>query len=480
MQSRSRSRRVTFGLGVAAQLRGRVNKHAWPDRLSLIVTWNAECVPVQTRLCGRHWAPVVLAALATAVALGVPLQMAGQAVARIEPFEGRMSPVPINGVTFIRDDWKAPIWSIPLAFDFMREATAERKIIVVGTLSDYSGPNTPRYVRAARQALAVADCVLFVGARASACLRAKESADDPLFAFPSLRKASTFLSTYLRPGDLVLLKGSVRSDHLERLVLALSESVACWRTACGRAYFCQACSLLHQPASAQEVESPDDRTGEISEGAGKSPSSNDRAIVVVVGLGNADEQYSGTRHNVGRAALDVLAERLGGTWKRYGSMAMISDVEWDQTSIALAKLAGTINETGPVLQRLAHELRFTLDQCILLHDDLDLPIGAVRARYRGGDGGHRGVQSVIQTFQNDKVRRVKIGIGKPRDGQSVADFVLTPFLASEAAFIAGANREAAARVLDLIHEASVSARNDAPSSPSRLSVYARRHVDESP
>ena len=157
-----------------------------------------------------------------------------------------MNPVRLaDGVTFMRDDWKSPFWSIAIAFDFMRQARATRKIIVMGTISDYSGPYTPRYVKIAREALAAADCVLFVGPRASACLRAKRSANDQLFAFLSLKNAADYLAGYLRPGDLVLLKGAVRTDHLERLILSRTANVECWRLACGRMYFCNICTLLH-------------------------------------------------------------------------------------------------------------------------------------------------------------------------------------------------------------------------------------------
>lgn len=219
MQSRCAGRTITYGLNENAMLRGEAINAAWPNRLSFTVRWNGQTARVQTQLCGSHWVPVVLAALATCVALGVPLEAAAAAVADEKPYEGRMSPVELgDGVTFIRDDWKAPFWTIAPTCDFMRQARATRKVIVMGTISDFSGPDTKGYVKVARQALAVADCVLFIGSKASACLRAKRDANDQLFAFPSIRNASSFLEAYLQPGDLVLLKGSTRADHLERLI----------------------------------------------------------------------------------------------------------------------------------------------------------------------------------------------------------------------------------------------------------------------
>ena len=180
MRSQFPGRTVTFGLSGEAMLRGDAVQSVWPSRFSLTTTWNGESVHVQTQLCGTHWATAVLAALATGVALGVPLTVAAEAVASVEPFEGRMAPVVVDGITFIRDDWKAPLSTVEPAFEFMRQANATRKVIVVGTISDYQGDSTRRYVEIGQMALAVADCVVFVGPRASAALRAKSDPKDEL------------------------------------------------------------------------------------------------------------------------------------------------------------------------------------------------------------------------------------------------------------------------------------------------------------
>ena len=457
MQSQFSGRTITYGMNDDAMLRGEAITSSWPDRLSFTVTWNGQSVRVQTQLCGSHWVPVVLAALATGVALGVPLEVAAAAVARVEPFEGRMSPVQgDDGVTFMRDDWKAPFWTIAPTFHFMQQARATRKVVVIGTISDYIGDSSRRYVEIARQALAVADCVLFVGPRASACLRAKQDASDQLFAFPSLRNASTFLSGYLRSGDLVLLKGSTRTDHLERLILVRTGGVECWRAACGRMYFCNDCSLVHEASDPEPIKTiartsparPETIANEDAASAGDQPT------LVVVGLGNPGERYTGTPHNVGQRVVDILAQRFTGTWAREGDFAMVAHTHWQGRPICLMKLLTLINDAGPTLLPLARELGFNVKECIFVHDDLDLPIGTIRTRQRGGDGGHRGVQSIVQAFQDDKFRRIKIGIGKPGADQSVADYVLTPFPLEQHAAVDAANHAAANRVMELIRQES--------------------------
>ena len=454
MQSKNAGRTITFGLTREAMLRGDEIQSVWPKRLSLNVIWNGESMHVQTQLCGTHWAPTLLAALATGVALGVPLAVAAAAVATVKPFEGRMAPFVINGITFIRDDWKAPLSTMGPAFDFMRQAIAVRKVIVIGTISDYQGDSTRRYVEIGQLALAVADCVLFVGPRALAGLRAKRDANDEIMAFASLRDASTFLSGYLRPGDLVLLKGSHKADHMQRLIVALTSNIQCWRSDCGRLQSCETCDLLHFPSGQNATEKLATVLPIVTELIPITAHSSEanRLPVVIIGLGNPEAGRVDTPHNVGYRAVEILAHRLAQDWVAEGDLAMVVRGDLLGVSICLIKSLAPMNDIGPALFRMAKDLSFDVHQCILVHDDLTLPLGAVRARMRGSDGGHRGVRSILQAFQDDKFRRVKIGVGQPREGQSVIDYVLTPFPTEQHAVIATANLTAADRIVELIRE----------------------------
>lgn len=454
MQSQFPGRTVTFGLSGDAMMRGDAIQSIWPDRLSLTARWNGESVHVKTQLCGTHWAPTLLAALATGVALGVPLTVAAEAVASVEPFEGRMAPVAIDGITFIRDDWKAPLSTIEPAFDFMRQANATRKVIVIGTISDYQGDSTRRYVEIGQLALTIADCVVFVGPRASASLRAKRDANDELRAFASLRDASTYLSGYLRPGDLVLLKGSHKADHMQRLILDRTTNVQCWRSDCGRMQSCDTCDLLHVPsgpqAAAELATTPPAELELMPVDA--SLRDGTRSTVVVIGLGNPQAGLVDTPHNVGYRAVEVLAQRLAINWVTEGDFAMVARGELHGLPIFLIKPLNPMNESGPALLQIAKQFSFDVHQCILVYDDLDLPIGAVRARMRGGDGGHRGVRSILQAFQDDRFRRVKIGVGQPKEDQSAIDYVLEPFSLDQRAAVDVANRTAADRIVELMRQ----------------------------
>ena len=151
--------------------------------------------------------------------MDLPLELAADALAAVEPPPARMSPVVLNGVTFIRDDVKAPLWTIDAAFAFLAQARVARKLAVIGTISDYFGSTSRAYRRAAEGALAVADEVLFVGPNARRALNARGDGRLPLHAFETVDGAVEHLRANLRRHDLVLVKGS-ETDRLARILQA--------------------------------------------------------------------------------------------------------------------------------------------------------------------------------------------------------------------------------------------------------------------
>jgi aminoacyl-tRNA hydrolase len=434
---------ITFGLHPEADVRAESVSAAWPDRLSFTMIHAGRGVPVQTQLCGAHWVSAALAAVAVGVALGVSLEESAQALGTIASFQGRMSPLALpNGVTVIRDDWKASIHTIPPALDFLKQARAPRKIAILGTIADTMGDAGAIYVKMARLALEAGDFVIFIGPRAFAALRAKKGAGDGrLRAFGSVKAATEFLDGFLRPGDLVLLKGSNTADHLYRIVLSRVRPVACWREDCKKNGFCDTCSLLQIPSDppvssavrAQEL-TDEETSGQVTPPAR-----------IILGLGNPGEQYAGTPHNVGQAAVERLAQSLDAVWQADG-VVLRADATFHGEPILLVKLGSPINHSGPALEVLTQRLGVTPDRCILIHDDLDLPLGAVRVRMRGSDGGHRGVRSILETFQTDMIPRVKIGVKRPGGKRPAAEAVLTPFREEERPVIEVAMEEALKRL----------------------------------
>ncbi len=266
LADRTSARVLSFGVDPSAELHAAEISSGWPSPLSFLAIHGEERVQVSTRLHGNHLVGSALAALAVGLAFGLPLREAAAVLATAAPTPRRMTVVSTpDGVTFVRDDFKAPADSVPEVLRFLGQATAARRVAVFGRLADFPGRSRPVYTTAFRRAAATVDAVVFVGQRAvelwgehtnnTAAVQqriryalgltqetAMPGAD--LFVFGTVDAAGDFLDGYLRSGDLVLLKGSGPHDHLERIMLRRQQPVDCRRTACGRMNCCDDCELL--------------------------------------------------------------------------------------------------------------------------------------------------------------------------------------------------------------------------------------------
>lgn len=251
MAARTGGRVVTYGLAPEADIRGSDVASRWPNRLSLTVSHGESRVHVATQLVGEHWATSVLAAIACGVACGLDLETCAEAVARTAPVFGRYSVHAIEGgPAFVLDSIKAPSWTIPSSLSFVASASAPRKTIVFGTISDYAGNAGRVYRRVTREALAAADRVMFVGPHAGHVARlGKDTGDNRLFSFETAYAASNFLAREALPGELIYIKASRNADHLERIMLAQQEEVVCWRQQCHKLWNCFDCKQYHRPSA---------------------------------------------------------------------------------------------------------------------------------------------------------------------------------------------------------------------------------------
>jgi PTH1 family peptidyl-tRNA hydrolase len=170
---------------------------------------------------------------------------------------------------------------------------------------------------------------------------------------------------------------------------------------------------------------------------------------VVVGLGNPGPEYENTRHNVGQRVLDALAARLRGTYTRTGDTVWAA-VRWRGDTVHLVKPQAFMNVTGPAVRRALARLGAEAFELVLVYDDIDLPLGTIRVRMKGGHGGHNGVRSVIDTLGTEEIRRVKVGIGRPEHKGDVPDHVLSTFDDAELPVVESAVAAAADRVLELV------------------------------
>lgn len=151
---------------------------------------------------------------------------------------------------------------------------------------------------------------------------------------------------------------------------------------------------------------------------------------LVVGLGNPGPDYAGHRHNVGAVVLDLLAARLGARLKAHRARADVVEGRLGGpggTPVVLARPRSYMNDSGGPVAALARFYRVPPDRLVVVHDELDLPLGTLRVKYGGGDNGHNGLKSVRRSLGTGDWYRVRVGIGRPPGRMDPADYVLRDF-----------------------------------------------------
>ncbi|MFL6569481.1 MAG: aminoacyl-tRNA hydrolase [Chthoniobacterales bacterium] len=150
-------------------------------------------------------------------------------------------------------------------------------------------------------------------------------------------------------------------------------------------------------------------------------------IRLVAGLGNPGPEYERTRHNIGFMVLDQLAADSGVQWDRNAKWGAY----WAKTNQALlVKPMTYMNRSGGPLSAVAQFYKIEPNEMFVVFDDMDLPLGRLRIRLGGGTGGHNGLDSIITTFGEDQIPRLRIGIGAAPDRGAV-DYVLGRFFEEE-------------------------------------------------
>lgn len=164
----------------------------------------------------------------------------------------------------------------------------------------------------------------------------------------------------------------------------------------------------------------------------------DLPIELVVGLGNPGERYERTRHNAGFMVLDRLAARLGASPWRKERRGLEAACRVGDRRVLLVKPQTYMNLSGQAVQAAAAFHRIQPAACLIVFDDLDLPLGRLRLRRDGSAGGHKGMSSVQHSLGTTAIPRLRVGIGRPPPPQEVLDFVLERFSEAEWAVIAPA------------------------------------------
>lgn len=170
-------------------------------------------------------------------------------------------------------------------------------------------------------------------------------------------------------------------------------------------------------------------------------------MFLIVGLGNPGAEYARTRHNVGWLVLDELARRHGIELSRRAHDARIGGGLVGNERVMLAKPQTFMNLSGRAVSALVRFYNVPLTNLIIVTDDLNLPLGRLRLRANGSDGGHNGLKSVAQMLGTREYPRLRFGVGAPpeveRQQSGTAGFVLRPFEPDEVAGVEDATRQAA-------------------------------------
>ena len=160
---------------------------------------------------------------------------------------------------------------------------------------------------------------------------------------------------------------------------------------------------------------------------------------LIVGLGNPGSGYSRNRHNIGFICLNYFARRNAIRWDRKQARARTGTGEIEGDSVLLAKPQAYMNCSGHSVSRLVNKFKVNINDLIVIHDDLDLPLARIRIRRGGGSGGHKGINSIIGELDSREFIRIRFGIGRPLSDDSIVltdeadifDFVLSDFTTDE-------------------------------------------------
>lgn len=178
---------------------------------------------------------------------------------------------------------------------------------------------------------------------------------------------------------------------------------------------------------------------------------------IIIGLGNPGKTYSHTRHNLGFMVVDHVAELLSFPIWNKKNFYLFTKHNVDETRLMLVKPLTYMNRSGQAVFEIIRYSQY-IEEIVVVHDDLDLPVGAIRIRKKGSAGGHKGVASIIEHLKSQDFIRVKVGIGRS-ESIPVDKYVLSPFDKNEIHLVQESIKEASEAVCLLWKEGLEKAQN---------------------
>lgn len=176
----------------------------------------------------------------------------------------------------------------------------------------------------------------------------------------------------------------------------------------------------------------------------KKPETDGPLDFLIVGLGNPGKKYEGTRHNAGFIALEALAEKLDVRVNRVKFKSYVSEAVIGDRRVLLMMPQTFMNLSGEAVTEAMRFYKLPPEKVLVMLDDITQPVGALRLRRKGSDGGQRGMRSIITLSGSEQFPRVKIGVGaKPHPDYDLKDWVLSRFTGEDAVKIKDAAHRAA-------------------------------------
>src|SRR3712207_3811039 len=169
---------------------------------------------------------------------------------------------------------------------------------------------------------------------------------------------------------------------------------------------------------------------------------------LIAGLGNPGKEYEKTRHNSGFLAIDALAQKLGVsvTSEKWNALTVTTRIQGE--AVTLIKPLTYMNESGSAISQAVKFYKLQPEDILILHDDMDIPVGSLRIRKNGSGGGQKGMKSIINCLGTDQIARIRIGVGHSEIGNhaKVPDWVLSP--------VSKAEREEFERIIQIAADAA--------------------------
>ena len=148
---------------------------------------------------------------------------------------------------------------------------------------------------------------------------------------------------------------------------------------------------------------------------------------MIVGLGNPGSKYKETKHNIGFITLDEFAVQHNMAFNKTKFEAVYAEGFIGTEKILLVKPQTFMNDSGRAVRPLMDYYSIPIEDLVVVYDDMDMPVGKIRLRQKGGAGGHNGIKSLIQHLGTQDFNRIRIGVGRPQHNMTVIQHVLSPF-----------------------------------------------------